>query len=150
MNADNSSCEIPPGDVSSAPASRVVRCQPGFRWRGVPATDYKAAADHWAGVTRMTLVGDRGEKTAFQVRYFELAPGGHTSLEHHGHEHAVVVLRGTGHVWLGETVHELSFGDAVYVAPHERHQFRNPSEAEPFGFLCMVDAQRDRPVVEKP
>jgi ribulose-bisphosphate carboxylase large chain len=94
------------------------------------------------------LVGKAGEGTAFHVRYFEIAPGGFSSLEEHGHEHAVVVLRGRGQVQLGEMVHDLGFGDTVYVAPHEVHQFRNPSPDEPFGFLCMVDAQRDRPVVK--
>jgi ribulose-bisphosphate carboxylase large chain len=57
----------------------------------------------------------------------------------------VVVLRGRGQVQLGGAVHDLAFGDTVYVAPHEVHQFRNAS-AEPFGFLCVVDAERDRPV----
>ena len=42
-----------------------------------------------------------------------------------------------------------AFGDAVYVAPDEVHQFRNPSATEPFGFLCVVDAERDRPVSVK-
>jgi quercetin dioxygenase-like cupin family protein len=50
-------------------------------------------------------------------------------------------------VQLGETVHELAAGDLVYVAPDEPHQFRNPSATEPLGFLCIVDAQRDRPVL---
>jgi hypothetical protein len=34
----------------------------------------------------------------------------------------------------------------VYIAPNDPHQFRNPEEAgEPFGFLCIVNAERDRP-----
>src|SRR5262249_10223037 len=143
MTSDESSCEIPndagaAGVGARAPTSRVVRCQSDWRWHGVPVADYKQAAEHWSGVTRMTLVGGRGEKTAFQVRYFELAPGGFTSLEEHGHEHAVIVLRGTGEVRLGEVAHDLNWGDTVYVAPHEVHQFRNPSPSEPFGFLCIV------------
>jgi len=32
------------------------------------------------------------------------------------------------------------------VAPEEVHQLRNPAD-EPFGFLCIVDHERDRPVV---
>jgi ribulose-bisphosphate carboxylase large chain len=94
----------------------------------------------------MPLVGGQGETTAFHVRYFEIAPGGFTSLEEHGHEHVVLVLRGRGQVRLGGAAAELSFGDLVYVAPRESHQFWNDS-AEPFGFLCIVDAVRDRPVV---
>lgn len=126
--------------------SRVMRWAPNFRWEGVPVAEYKAWAEHWCGVARSVLVGERGEQTAFQVRYFEIAPGGFSSLESHRHEHAVVVLRGRGQVRLGNAVHELGFGDAVYVAADEVHQFRNPSAEEPFGFLCVVDAQRDRPV----
>jgi ribulose-bisphosphate carboxylase large chain len=124
----------------------VLRLGADFRWASVPVAEYKQAGDHWSGVARMTLVGDQGEGTAFQVRYFELAPGGFTTLERHGHEHAVLVLRGHGRVSLSGTEHGLAFGDLVYVAPQEPHQFRNPSTTEPFGILCIVDAARDRPV----
>ncbi len=132
----------------SASGSRVLRFRPDYRWQGVSATEYKQAGEHWSGVTRTVLVGETGEKTDFHLRYFELAPNGFTSLEEHEHEHAVVVLRGRGQVQLGEAVHELHFGDTVYVAPREVHQFRNPSAGEPFGILCIVNAQRDRPVVK--
>jgi ribulose-bisphosphate carboxylase large chain len=147
MSTPTSSCEIVRDQPrAQAPlVSRVLRFQPDFRWEGVPVEPYKAPAAHWCGIERTLLVGGRGEKTAFHLRYFEIEPGGYSSLEHHGHEHVVAVLRGRGEVQLGETVHELGFGDTVYVAPHEVHQFRNRSE-EPFGFLCMVDAQRDEPV----
>ena len=148
MHPLESSCEMaarPP--TGTAPGSRVVRLGPDFRWHGVPAAEYKQSAEHHRGVARLGLVGDQGEATAFHLRYFEIAPGGFSSLEHHAHEHAVVVLRGRGQVRLGDAVHDLAFGDAVYVAPHEVHQFRNTSDAEPFGFLCIVDAERDRPVV---
>jgi quercetin dioxygenase-like cupin family protein len=95
----------------------------------------------------MALVGEGGESTRFHVRYFEIAPGGFTSLERHQHEHVVVVLRGRGHVQLGGQVHVVGYGDTVYVAPQESHQFRNASADEPFGFLCIVDAERDGPVL---
>lgn len=147
MNETPSCCEAGARPASDMPpaVSRVLRWQPGFRWDGAPAEAYKAAADHWCGVARTSLAGERGEQTAFHVRYFEIAPGGFSSLEHHRHEHVAVVLRGRGEVRLGDEVHQLGFGDVVYVAPGEVHQFRNRSE-EPFGFLCMVDARRDVPV----
>lgn len=124
--------------------SRIHCFDPSFRWDGVPVVEYKQPADPWCGIVRQVLVGDRGEQTAFQVRYFEIAPGGFSSLESHRHEHAVIVLRGCGEVQLGLENHELKFGDVVYVAPDEVHQFRNPAR-EPFGFLCIVDARRDAP-----
>ncbi len=150
-----SSCEIPVGSARSAKVtttSRILRFRPAIdssqphSWEGVPLAEYKQAADHHCGVTRTVLVGDSGEKTAFHVRYFEIAPGGFSTLERHENEHVVVVLRGQGEVRLGENTHTITFGDTVYIAPNEVHQLRNPSTSEPFGFLCLVDAQRDSPV----
>jgi len=144
MSAEKSCCVPAEASPAGACPSRVLK-HAAFRWPGVPVRDYKSPADHWRGVSRMVLVGDRGEGTGFQVRYFELQPGGFTSLEHHRHEHAVVVLRGSGEVRLGEATHALAFGDVVYVAAYDLHQFRNSSATEPFGFLCMVSAERDQP-----
>jgi ribulose-bisphosphate carboxylase large chain len=121
-----------------------------YTWQGVPVIAYKAPDATHCGVSRTVLAGETGERTAFHVRYFEIAPGGHTTLERHAHEHVVVVLRGRGEVRLGGDCHGLSRGDAVYVAPNEVHQLRNASPDEPFGFLCMVDANRDRPVAVGP
>jgi ribulose-bisphosphate carboxylase large chain len=39
----------------------------------------------------------------------------------------------------------VEYGDVAYVAPNEPHQFRARGD-EPFGFFCVVDADRDRPV----
>jgi quercetin dioxygenase-like cupin family protein len=147
MNETSGSCDVPASSPQQVAGSRVLRFQPDFRWQGVPVAEYKDTGDHWCGVKRSVLVGEAGEGTAFHLRYFEVAPMGFTSLEEHQHEHAVVVLRGHGEVRLGEAVHLLSFGDTVYVAPREVHQLRNLSPTEPFGFLCVVDAQRDRPMV---
>jgi quercetin dioxygenase-like cupin family protein len=118
-----------------------------YSWEGVPIAPYKDVAAHHCGVIRMVLAGETGEKTGFHVRYFEIAPGGFSSREQHQHEHVVVVLRGQGQVQLGDQAQSVGFGDTVYVAPGEVHQFRNTSAEEPFGFLCMVDAHRDRPQV---
>jgi quercetin dioxygenase-like cupin family protein len=151
------SCDLPPPPNPSTsadlpvPVSRVLRFRPAGDadaangWEGIQALAYKPAADHHCGVVRNTLIGDSGERTAFHVRYFEIAPGGFTSLERHEHEHVVIVLRGGGEVRLGVERHPLAFGDAVYVAPWETHQLHNPSSSEPFGFLCLVDACRDAP-----
>lgn len=149
-----SSCEVPAPDASCLPiGSRVLRFLPPkdaatpFAWEGVASTAYKDAAVHHCGVLRKALAGTTGEQTSFHVRYFEIAPGGFSSRERHQHEHVVMVLRGQGEVELGNLVKPLRFGDVVYVAPNEVHQFRNLAGAEPLGFLCIVDAQRDRPVL---
>jgi ribulose-bisphosphate carboxylase large chain len=136
-----------PGRAAEAtgPRSRVVRLErAAWRWDGVPLREYKRPDASWAHVTRQVLVGERGETCSFQLRYFEVAPGGHTTLERHCHEHAVVVVRGEGEVELGGAAQPLAFGDVVWVAPGEPHRFRARG-SEPFGFLCAVDAVRDRP-----
>src|SRR2546427_4657787 len=98
--------------------------------------------------TRQTLLGEgTGEEPFnFVTRYFEIQPGGYSTLERHQHPHAVVVLRGAGRVILGERAYDIAPFDCVYVSPGVYHQFQATS-AEPLGFLCTVDRVRDRPEV---
>ena len=129
--------------TGSAPSSRVLRFQ-DFSWAGVPPQRYKAGSDNWQEVVRHEIVGRHGEQTAFHLRYFEVSPGGYSSFERHQHEHVVVVLRGRGRVRLGDDWHDVGPLDVVYVAPQTPHQFLNRHQ-QPFGFLCIVDADRDAP-----
>lgn len=125
----------------------VLRFDPKrFRWAGVPARPYKAPSNgglSWQGVERFVLVGAAGEPTTFQLRYFEIAPGGFSSFEQHRHAHAVLVVRGRGRVRIGTAVHRVGPMDFIFIPPEVPHQFR--AGREPFGFLCPVDAKRDRP-----
>jgi quercetin dioxygenase-like cupin family protein len=125
--------------------SRVVRAGTPGTWDGIRSEPYRRADGRPADARRALLAGGPASGCAFELRYFELAPGGRTCRERHRHQHAVVVLAGEGEVMLGDAVHLLHAGDLVRVAPGELHQFRNPT-ANPFGFLCVVDAARDRPV----
>ncbi|HEV8241688.1 MAG TPA: cupin domain-containing protein [Thermoanaerobaculia bacterium] len=124
--------------------SRVVHRDQDGRWEGIDTLPYKRPDGSWSGVTRQLLAGGPESPSSFELRYFELAPGGRSSHETHLHEHAVVVLRGSGEVLLGGAVHALRPGDLVRVAPGDAHQFRNTG-GEPLGFLCVVDAERDVP-----
>ena len=125
----------------------ILRRLQGFRWEDVPDAEYKPAGDHFRNVRRVNLAGMRGENTTFHVRYFEIGSDCFTSREHHQHEHVIVVLRGEGELLIGDTWQTLHFGDVAYVPPGASHQLRNNFD-EPFGFLCVVDTHRDRPVVE--
>lgn len=126
--------------------SKVIKCAV-FRWQGVPVTAYKPDAALFRDVTRQTLVGvGPGEEgSPIVTRYFEVQPGGYSTLERHEHRHTVIVLRGRGTVRLGERIYDLAPFDVVYVTPHTVHQFRATS-ADPLGFLCVVERERDRPV----
>jgi quercetin dioxygenase-like cupin family protein len=123
--------------------SRVLRGR-GFRWEGVAVEDYGAGGGGgFRRVGRQVLLGEGEGESAlnFITRYFELEPGGYSALERHRHAHAVVVVRGTGKVILGEQVHAIGPMDCVYVAPDSLHQF-HATGTEPLGFLCMVDRER--------
>ena len=123
--------------------SKVIRHNGDFTWEGIPLEPYKDTANTWKGITRRELSGKRGESPHFHLRYFEIAPGGHSTLEHHAHEHVVVPIRGQGDARFGAQSHHVSFGDVVYIAPNDPHQFRCSEDAdEPFGFLCIVNAER--------
>jgi quercetin dioxygenase-like cupin family protein len=126
--------------------SRVVRTTEGG-WGDVERRAYKDEPGAYVGVVRHTLLGGReaAERLGFEVRYFEVEPGGYSSLERHRHAHAVVVLRGTGSVRLGDRTEAVRPFDVVYVAPDEVHRFQ-ADRGERLGFLCVVDADRDRPV----
>lgn len=134
-----SSCEVEPSEAPQE--SVVVRYQDG--WPGVAELPYKEADGLFEGVTRRLLASPAA--AGFELRYFELEPGGYSSHERHEHVHVVVVLRGRGRVRIEGEMQEVGFGDVVQIAGLDAHQFSNPS-AEPFGFLCIVDRERDLPV----
>lgn len=127
--------------------SRVVRSGP-FEWPQIPLHAYKNDGSPHRDITRRTLLGDAPDEVAldFLVRYFELQPGGYSTLEHHQHPHAVVIVRGRGAVILGNRVEEVAAFDCVYVAPRCFHQF-HATAGEPLGFLCVVNRERDRPLL---
>ena len=129
-------------------ASKILNFAGEFNWQDTVRKVYKEdGQSNWHGVTRTSLVGGSDEiPVPFQLRYFEVASGGFSSREKHAHQHVVVVVRGKGSVVLGEREQPISFGDVVYVAPWEVHQFRNSDGPEPLGFLCVVPGERDRPV----
>ena len=130
-------------------APRVLAHRPGFEWSGRPSSPYKDARDlaqdlAFKGVRRVDLVGRFGERSRTDLRYFEIEPGGYSSLEKHLHTHIVIGARGRGMLVLGSRRETLAPMDVASIGPLEVHQLRNES-SEPFGFFCIVDHDRDRP-----
>lgn len=121
-----------------------VRPQGGDgRWEGVETLRYKAEGSApFRDITRQVLFQDPA--LACELRYFEMAPGGYSTLERHEHAHAVMIQRGRGRVLVGMSVYDVAEHDLVHIPAMTWHQFRAPDDA-PFGFLCMVNAERDRP-----
>lgn len=121
----------------------LVRPAAGFRWPGVDVLQYKdEGSAPFRDVSRQVLFGDPSFPA--QLRYFEVAPGGWTTLERHEHVHSVMVIRGRGRCIVGDKAHDIGMHDLVSVPPLTWHQFRAAPD-EPLGFLCMVTTERDRP-----
>ncbi len=122
-----------------------------WSWEARESSPYKssdsgdASRRNFRDVRRVELVGRFGERTRCDLRYFEVAPGGYTSLERHVHTHIVIGARGEGVLVLGGQRMPLRHLDVASVRPLEAHQLRNETE-EPFGFFCVVDHERDRPM----
>ena len=66
---------------------------------------------------------------AGELRYFEVAPGGFSTLERHEHMHGVLILRGRGHCLVGDEGGSRSTRTAIFVTvpPMAWHQFLRAS-----------------------
>ncbi|MFN2374212.1 MAG: cupin domain-containing protein [Cyclonatronaceae bacterium] len=130
--------------------SKIIRAH-NYNWEGVGRKQYKTDGTAFRDIERFSLLGEgEGElELNCQTRYFEVQPGGYSSLEYHRHPHTVVIIRGSGSMVLGDEVHELNMHDVVYVSPETLHQF-HADRGEPLGFLCVVDRYRDKPTVPDP
>ena len=118
------------------------------RWEGVEPRAYKdEAAAPFKGVSRQTLASD--PRLAGELRYFEVEPSGHSTLERHEHMHAVMILCGEGEVLVGNEVLAVKPHDLVTIGGWTWHQFR-ASVGDKLGFLCLVNATRDRPQLPTP
>jgi quercetin dioxygenase-like cupin family protein len=120
-----------------------VRRFQDFRWEDTELLAYKEeGAAPFKAITRQTLFRDPALKG--ELRYFEMAAGGYSTLERHQHMHAVLILRGAGECLVGETVYQIAANDLVSIAPMTWHQFR-ANAGEALGFLCLVNVERDKP-----
>jgi ribulose-bisphosphate carboxylase large chain len=149
--------QVTPGEqwpcTSDAPwttGSSVLAFENEFQWSERESSLYKSRTDplsggSFEGVRRVELIGKFGERTGSDLRYFEVAPGGFSSHEKHVHSHIVIGARGHGTLLLGNRQEVLQVNDVAYIAPLQEHQFRNDGP-EPFGFFCIVDHDRDRPM----
>lgn len=120
-----------------------VRRFSDYRWENTDLLAYKEVGSApFKAITRQTLF--RHPEMKGELRYFEMAAGGYSTLERHQHVHAVLILRGKGQCMIGGEVFDISQNDLVTIEPMTWHQFR-ANAGEPMGFLCMVNVDRDKP-----
>lgn len=73
----------------------------------------------------------------FAMRVFEVELGGYSPLHSHNWEHEVFILEGDGIVVSQDGEKRFKPGDAVFVAPNEKHQFKNDGK-KLVRFICVV------------
>jgi ribulose-bisphosphate carboxylase large chain len=140
-----SSCEVNFDDSSEGIRS-LLSFLPDFNWSDRRSRAYKSSNElSYTDVRRVELIGKNGERADFDLRYFEIAPGGHTSLEKHLHTHVIIGARGSGILQINGVDQRFNTMDVAYVQPLEVHQLCNNSDSD-FGFFCIVDRERDRPM----
>jgi quercetin dioxygenase-like cupin family protein len=78
----------------------------------------------------------------FAMRLFEMEPKGHSPLHSHRWEHEVFILEGEGTVVGGTEEREFTAGNAIFIPPNEKHQFRNDGK-KAVKFLCLVPHKQE-------
>jgi quercetin dioxygenase-like cupin family protein len=111
-------------------------------WEGATYREYNGPGVK--GASGKILIGPADGAANFVFRYFRVDPGGNTVLEHHPHDHGVLILHGRARVRLGEQEFEVGPQDLVYVSPNDVHQFHTLGD-EPLGFLCVIPPKDKRP-----
>ena len=96
-----------------------------YRWEGVEELPYKEDDRAlFKAITRQVLFSD--PELHGELRYFEMAPGGFSTLERHEHMNAVLILRGRGHCLVGDEVKAVATRDLI--ATRDKPQLPSPQD----------------------
>ncbi len=126
-------------------SSKVIKSS-GFSWENVEKKEYKTDTQNFKAIHRYTLLTNDNPGLNSETRYFEIQPGGYSSLEQHKHTHSVIIIRGSGTVILDNELKKIAELDILYISPDTIHQFHADNN-QPLGFICIVDGERDRPKI---
>ena len=107
------------------------------RATGIPARE--VTTEGAKGVTIRWLVSKNDGAPGFQMRLFEVAPGGKTPLHTHEWEHEVYILEGEGVLTYEGEERQFSKGFFAFVPPGRKHSFSNTGEGI-LSFICVVPA----------
>ncbi|MGQ9619035.1 MAG: cupin domain-containing protein [Candidatus Aminicenantia bacterium] len=87
------------------------------------------------------LIGEKEKPPNFYLRLIEIEPGGNSPYHNHNYEHEVFVIEGEGFLVDEEKrEYHIKKGDAVYVPPTAKHQFKNKG-IETLRFICVIPKQ---------
>ncbi len=74
---------------------------------------------------------------AFDIKLFEMQPGGYSPLHSHPAEHQIIVIGGEGTVSNGENPKPIKSGNAISIQGNEPHQFKSTGD-KPLMFLAVT------------
>ncbi|KON29663.1 hypothetical protein AC480_02710 [miscellaneous Crenarchaeota group archaeon SMTZ1-55] len=105
----------------------------------VHSTDIAAedAEEGASGLRVRWLITKEMGAANFAMRLFEMAVDGHSPYHSHPWEHEVFILEGDGLVVSEDHERPFIAGDAIFIPPHEKHQFKNTGNVV-VKFLCLV------------
>lgn len=118
---------------------------PYMEWEGVEKVTYEGNTVA-GGATKQVLINKSIGAPNFGLRYFTIPPHSKSNLDHHVHDHGVIIMHGEGRVLLDEEQYDIKEGDIVYIPGWEIHQFESTTD-EPLTFMCIVPP---RPVQPEP
>jgi quercetin dioxygenase-like cupin family protein len=94
------------------------------------------------------LVGPADGAPNFALRRFIMGAGGGMPLHTNLVEHEQYVLTGSARIRIGDDVHEVSAGNALYIPAGVPHSYEVVDG--PFEFLCIVPNTPDRIDIVEP
>jgi quercetin dioxygenase-like cupin family protein len=105
-----------------------------FHYKDVKAKD----ADEGASKLKVRwLITEEIGAENFAMRLFEMEPGGYSPFHSHPWEHEVFILEGEGLVVGEGRERKFKSGNAIFIPPNEKHQFKNNGK-KTLKFLCLV------------
>ena len=93
------------------------------------------------GTSRQVLISS-DEAPNFALRRFIMEPGGGMPKHTNTVEHEQYILAGKATVGIGDEIHEVKKGDAVFIPEGIPHWYK-ADETEGFEFLCVVPNKED-------
>jgi quercetin dioxygenase-like cupin family protein len=105
--------------------------------------------DAGAGTSKVKvrwLINEEKGAQNFFMRLFEIESGGYTPLHVHNWEHEVFILEGEGVIVCEDEEKLFRAGDAVFISPNEKHQFRNIGE-NLVKLLCLIPNKKNSETV---
>jgi quercetin dioxygenase-like cupin family protein len=102
-------------------------------WHEVESQD----APGFPGVSLRWVISEREGAGRFAMRVFDVQPGAEIPLHDHWYEQEMFVLEGEGVACTSDSETPMRPGAVLWVAPHERHGFRNEG-GDVLRFICCV------------